>query len=318
MSGVPTPPGYVWDEKTKKWVKKDKDSLLSRTTEVLKDGAKAWVDPRRIKPAADKINKTAPVVLSNAKDNLELTWDAFKEADDLGTKARIAQGVGTGVLSGDIFDKPDPNATGFDPDGPAILYINGMNTPNKEADADQEALAKKCGYNVARVQNNTGCTKLIQDALQSFGLEQGNIDITVLRTAYMIRQGLIGKDEIHIVAHSQGTKVFEQAIALLTPEERSKIKFQGFGGEQYVDGDKHGLASARNVRHVHDPIPAVNEVRTGPASTVLKENWETLRHRPKVDAGKEPQLLDHHDFRKTYVDSVELPVNPNRAIKEEN
>jgi hypothetical protein len=181
---------------------------------------------------------------------------------------------------------------------------------NGEANEDQKAIEKNCGYRVARVQNNTSM-KGIGDALQVAGQEQGNIDITAIRTAAMIRKGLENRDEIYVVAHSQGTKTFEQALALLTPEERKKIKFQGFGGEQYIDKDKYGLASARNVRHEKDPVPKVNDARTG------SKDWETLRHRPKVKTGTEPGTLDYHDFRKTYVDSVELPINTNAARKED-
>jgi hypothetical protein len=178
-----------------------------------------------------------------------------------------------------------------------------MNTPDKKAKEDQDALLKKCGYKVARVQNNSSFNG-IGDGLQVAGQEQGNIDITSIRTALMLREGLKNRSEIYVIAHSQGTKVFEQAIALLTPQERSKIKFQGFGGEQYIDQKKYGLASARNVRHVKDPIPKVNDARLG------KQNWEPITTMPKVEKGKEPSLFDYHTFLKAYLDSVELPTNP--------
>ncbi|MEW6517382.1 MAG: hypothetical protein AB1439_10825 [candidate division FCPU426 bacterium] len=313
MSGVPTPPPVkqsLLDKMKNVYTNLNPVGLSKNAAQAAApDGAKKV--SKKAKEALKKAADKTATMAKNAKDNLGMTVDAFNNTKGLDKKTRIAQGVGTGVLSGDLLDNPDPASSEFDPDGPAILYINGMRTPNDKAEKDQKALFDKCGYKVARVQNNSSLEGA-GDIAQIAGQEQGNIDITAIRTAAMIRKGLENRDEIYVVAHSQGTKTFEQALALLTPEERKKIKFQGFGGEQYIDKNKYGLASARNVRHEKDPVPKVNDARIG------NKDWETLGHQPEVKPGTEPGILDYHDFRKTYVDSVELPVNTNATRKEDD
>ncbi len=117
------------------------------------------------------------------------------------------------------------------------------------------------------------------DGLQSLGYEIfGALDKTVLETARAIKQGILEKGEVFVVAHSQGTKIFEMALNLLTPEERSKVHYYGAGGQSFVDADVHGLASARNVWNEGDKIPHVNKVSVW--STELSS-----RNREKVQGG---------------------------------
>jgi hypothetical protein len=71
---------------------------------------------------------------------------------------------------------------------------------------------------------------------------------------------------VYVVAHSQGTAIFAQAMELLSPAERSKVHFYGAGSEWFIDREQYGLASAENVWNKKDPIPML-------ANNLRVTNW---------------------------------------------
>ncbi len=300
MSGVPTPPAKqsLWD--------KMKNVYQNMNPAGLSKNAALAAAPDGAKKASDKIKENA----SQGVDNVGDTIKAIKDADKLSTKAKIATGLAVSVYSHDIYDgKPEYNnnenrdpETGFDsrPEVPAVLFLNGMNTPNKEAKKDLEAIEQRCGYSVARISNNThGLDK--DFGAQGIGQETGAIDITPLRAAELMKKGIAQKGEVYVIAHSQGSAIFERALELLTPEERAKVHYQGFGPQKYIDSKEEGLAEARNVRHRSDPIPHVaNTIRRPlPGVGVKDDNW--------VEFGEEGVDLKKHKFRDVYVDKIIVP-----------
>ena len=66
---------------------------------------------------------------------------------------------------------------------------------------------------------------------------------------------------INVLAHSQGTMVFELALKFLRGETEllKHIRFTGMGGETTIGVEKHGVGSARNLAHNQDPVPRMGQ-----------------------------------------------------------
>ncbi|MCB4757710.1 MAG: hypothetical protein LHV69_11900, partial [Elusimicrobia bacterium] len=132
----------------------------------------------------------------------------------------------------------------------------GMNNEKYEIGSFVIEVQKIFGItHMAQIENRTH-GKMVGDIVQTLGYEYlGAIDNHAINAAHAIRQGIAEKGEIYVVAHSQGTAIFERALALLKPEERSKIHYFGAGSEVFIDENKYGLASAVNVKNEGDKIP---------------------------------------------------------------
>lgn len=144
------------------------------------------------------------------------------------------------------------------------------------------------------------------DAAEVLGHETKAIEITAIRAANAMKKAIndpkIG--EVYVVAHSQGSAVFERALSLLTPEERSKVHYQGFGPQKYIDAEQYGLGSARNVRHARDPVPVANDAREAVGIQSKSENWEVVGTKEK----NEGYNLQYHGFEETYLKYMAVPL----------
>ncbi|MGQ0644393.1 MAG: hypothetical protein ACT4O3_02760 [Elusimicrobiota bacterium] len=163
------------------------------------------------------------------------------------------------LLSGDVFDRqPD---TVFDSrfGKPAVISINGMKNNESHGMDMQESVMEAFGVEkMTRIANNTHWLGL-GDILQMVGHELfSGFDKPAVNAAVAIRQGIEEKGEVYVVAHSQGTAIFAMALRMLTKEERSKIHYYGAGSEWFIDAEKEGIASARNVWNSQDKIPRIS------------------------------------------------------------
>jgi len=176
----------------------------------------------------------------------------------------LGQKLGTGavfsVLSGDMFRKR--TTIEFSETGPAVVTINGI-WNSRRASFDINNFVKGVfGVDKAtRVENGTTG---VGDFLQILGHEYlGTIDRPAIETAKAIRAGIAMKGEVYVVAHSQGTAIFNAALNLLSVENRSKIHYIGVGAEWHIDAKSKGLASAENIWNKADKIPLANRRLTG-------------------------------------------------------
>lgn len=100
----------------------------------------------------------------------------------------------------------------------------------------------------------------VADFIQAVGDELDFISISSIRAARSINKA--GEDaeikcncyKIYVVAHSQGTGVFKNALPLIKPEYRKHITFLGFGG-QFFANSFWGVSEFHNFANIDDIIP---------------------------------------------------------------
>jgi hypothetical protein len=148
------------------------------------------------------------------------------------------------------------------PPGRALVTINGIWNRADDERVLNENVADRMGFNRAwSVSNPTGYPL---DFVQIAGHEIGAIDITASRAASAIECAHFQASQsavpgqipiVEVVAHSQGTMVFRRALSLLTSTVRASIRYQGFGGETYIDAGDWGLPFAENTRNTGDWVP---------------------------------------------------------------
>lgn len=189
-------------------------------------------------------------------------------------KPRVLLGILISHQDGDIFDSQPP--VEFD-SGKAVVFINGLKTPNHTAEDLAEGFTQSAGVqNVAHVENNTHCWRHLCDGFQVLGNESGAIDITAVRAVGIIRQALASHKVVYVEAHSNGTAIFNTTLPLLTREEKAKIHYEGFGPETYIDAKKSGLASAKNYRNPDDRIQIVENIKIFFHKIPKNAHWDTL------------------------------------------
>jgi hypothetical protein len=207
-------------------------------------------------------NNITAVMPENYKNNTKATLEIFSRSDSYSVKTQIAVGFFVSSVSGDMNDKQITIEYDSRQDAPAILYINGMKTNDKVANNTQDLIQDKTGYKIARIENNTHSFPF-GDGLQSLGYETGtSIDVTAIRAADAMKQAISEKGSVYVIAHSQGSAIFNSALQLLTPEERSNVHYQGFGPEKYINASQTGIAESYNCEHVNDIVPQMgNEAK---------------------------------------------------------
>lgn len=244
---------------------------------------------------------------NNVAANLSLTGKTIAEESNHPLKAlQVVYGVPFSFLSGDILDKQKPFH--FDAQGPAVVFINGIRTTDAES-SEMKSRAQEA-FNAEKsvsVENNTHL-KGIGDAVQIIGHEFGALDISAIHAKDALREAIRTRGEVQAVAHSQGTAVFYQGAKLLEPEERSKISYQGFGAQRYVDGEKLGLQFARNVRYEKDPVPVVNDLLKVTGMRPLHQEWERLPQEPTLKG-------NNHSFDPYYYSHVLNPDRPDSSSR---
>jgi hypothetical protein len=259
----------------------------------------------------------------NYKTNTSETLDAFRQAPDLTTKAQVAAGFVASNLSGDLGDRQD--AIKYDPKGSALIYVNGIRTDPDTALQTTLNITAKTNIKTVKIENNTHAFGL-GDTMQVLGHEVGLVDVTAIRAAGAMKQGIREKGEVFVIAHSQGAAITNSALKLLTPEERSKVHYQGFGGQTYIDANKQGLAEASNYRQTHDGVPYVGNslkdlAKISPILAALpgnyemsailrrkdEQNWKILRDGDAkgLDIGNSLKFAWYHDMDRNYLNHVE-------------
>jgi hypothetical protein len=128
----------------------------------------------------------------------------------------------------------------------------------------------------AHVVNNTHFAK-IGDILQIIGSEFGRTQLAAARAARQIQLAAKGlketckcKDyEIIVVAHSQGTNIFYQALHKFlkkglndNDDIRKHISYYGNGSETFISQTAEGLKRAVNFIAPNDKIVRLNRLRT--------------------------------------------------------
>jgi RHS repeat-associated protein len=180
--------------------------------------------------------------------------------------SRRAVGVPISIITGDAFGKNEKliYAQTPNPIGRALVTINGIWKSFKSSQEMNSLVAQKMGFSSAiRVHNPTFLC--IGDLIQIAAHELlAIIDSAAVRAAKAITAAYneasasvtagIGAI-VDVVAHSQGTMIFRRALELLPSNVKASIRYQGFGGETFIDRVKHGLGDARNVRNYFDPVP---------------------------------------------------------------
>jgi hypothetical protein len=234
---------YVW---TADLVTSTRDRVGSAYTATKAKGSETYA------AAKERVATYTEPVTANAKD-VSAAWTL---APDKKTKAQVAGGILNATISGDFFDQELPYS--FVGQKYAVVTINGMDNTVDDAKDMRNAAREILGVsNSAMISNEKGLIPFGQDVLQTIGYELlGLVDAPAINAAQAMKAGIAEKGSVYVLAHSQGSEVFHQALKLLTPEERSKVHYQGFGPETYIDGEALGLASARNVINRGDLVKA--------------------------------------------------------------
>jgi len=215
---------------------------------------------------------------------------------------RIVTGAAIGVLSGDIFDRSKPIE--FDRDGPAVVTINGIKCDDSAARSIEKAGLDGFGIKSATVIKNGTHWFGIGDGIQILGYEYpGAIDKPVWDTAKAIRAGIEQKGEVFVIAYSQGTAVFKQALSLLSAKEKAAVHYIGLGPEWIVDGKTEGLASAHNVWNKGDFVPTLGNRLKLITNLLFPWNWGRLANRDVERHDVGAHWEEAHKFT-YYVDSV--------------
>lgn len=189
------------------------------------------------------------------------------------TANKLAIGMVASVFSGDIWDKP--LSFTFDAKGPAVVTINGILNSFADASNLNDTVNRGFGIRSSAMISNRSHTKGLQDGLQvAFQEYFGAIDAPAVQAAIAIRQGIKEKGEVFVVAHSQGTAIFDAALDLLSTTEKAHIHYLGLGPEKYVSGKMEGLADAENVRNAGDIVPLLG-------NTARASNWLIPREWPR-------------------------------------
>lgn len=179
--------------------------------------------------------------------NFSNAWVAISNTNSPVTGARIYAGIGVSILDGDFFDQP----TNMIP-GSHSVSINGIGTNEPGRKAIYQNVNAALG-----VDNTVGIVNdshfgMVGDFVQIIGEELGAITKPSIDTANILSQM---DRNIAVVAHSQGSSVFAGATALLSDDVLSRIDYQGFGPQVYIDASQYGLDSAINSIMGGDPVP---------------------------------------------------------------
>jgi len=292
----------------------------------------------------EKINNGAKMVKSQVETigvNLQKTSGALKIAPDAKTKAQVVFGPLNALLSGDLFD--EQRGYSFVGQKYAVIEINGMDNSLDDAKDMRAALHRIFDVtDSAMISNEKGFLpfglSFLNDGIQTVGYETlGFVDTPAINVALAIKAGIRQKGTVCVLAHSQGSEIFNQALKLLTPKERMNIYYQGFGPETYIDAKSLGLAGARNVINKGDlipkagnvgkitssfvegnsaPITTTNYIRT--IVTVKGQVWEVVDSpantmgfeqatNPYIKSEDYSKTNNHHGFLKYYSYFVDVP-----------
>ncbi len=229
----------------------DVRTIGSATVELVKNAKEYSVD--KAQAGWTMAQERAGAIAKPYAKNVSASFQEITRADPV-TANKLAIGMVASVFSGDISDQSMPII--FDKRGPAVITINGvMNTP-RDAIALRDAVGRSFGVEKLTMISNNTHSKGFQDGIQvAFQEYFGAIDVPSVQVAIAIRQAIKEKGEVFVVAHSQGTAIFDAAVDLLSPSVKANIHYLGLGPEKYVSVKATGLADANNVRNAGDIVP---------------------------------------------------------------
>lgn len=175
---------------------------------------------------------------------------AYETLDGGLDAVRVAGGLPISYLSLDIFGRQEESSF---TQGKPLIGFNGMWNTEDDIIDFRDRFRNKFGISSRQINNQTGLKTTsffptaIIDSFQIIGNEFGLVDITAIHGARALRDANEEGNIINVVAHSQGTMTFYRALDLVDePEIRSKIRYQGVGGEMFISQKYLGLESARN------------------------------------------------------------------------
>ncbi len=179
---------------------------------------------------------------------------------------RFMGGLPFSIASGDFFTskvQPTPFGNGR---CTALVTVNGMmNTRSMAKDFLDWARQGSFSGNDYNLQAfNT--TTWIGDPFQILGDELWMIQSASAALASQLNQlrkqfraNGCCRGSITVVAHSQGTKVYQRAVSMLDPETRRMISYYGISGEaQIVDGDAGQVQNFTNLGDLVPYLPLLN------------------------------------------------------------
>ncbi|MBC2735424.1 MAG: RHS repeat protein [Desulfobacteraceae bacterium] len=183
---------------------------------------------------------------------------------------RVLYSIPFDIASGDIFrEEIEDNYN--DTQCEYLITITGIFT-DKDGNSDFNRFIRELPQyndipNATLVYNPTRF--IILDLIQILGNEIGTIDTVARRAAEKITNAALKAIDnncsncytIYVVAHSQGTMVFKEALYLLPEEVKNRIEFVGLGGQVAIDGSSV-LISARNIAAKEDLVPWANKLPT--------------------------------------------------------
>ena len=173
---------------------------------------------------------------------LKLTWEQHCEAAG-----------GLDILARMVGEKsPDQCTWGF---------INGIRNTREEAIESSNLISKKAENELVVSLRNDQVLWGVKEASVALLLKMG-IDTPVVKNAVLFFRYLLslsenkGNSPVILFAHSQGATITEHAIALLSKQERQKIRIFTFGGWSFIASDA-AHPDSHNYASVGDLIPRV-------------------------------------------------------------
>jgi pimeloyl-ACP methyl ester carboxylesterase len=137
--------------------------------------------------------------------------------------------------------------------GTPIVYVNGVLTSRADNETTARRIARLFDVPVYSVWNPT-TGSLIGDGAELFFVNKRNVlDASTLKVILAIRDILLAKTTVTLMAHSQGAAIASSALSYLSNEERAKVDVVTLGGAAY--SYPTGARSLRVIANVQDLVP---------------------------------------------------------------
>ena len=210
----------------------------------------------------DPVNDIDPLGLEGLEESGTLGW----LGNQLTVPIRVPLGFVGSILSGDVFSR-DSDIPVYDSDQcEYLITVTGIKMADRESQI--RFMRQIAGLNMFKGIRNPAWVNNpsrfwgIGDAVQIL-VNETMYAITVpdLRTVRKIEAAARAAEQngcqcwcITVVAHSQGTMLVKRALDVLDPKTKEHMSIIGLGGETTF-GRGDGVAFARNIAHVNDPVP---------------------------------------------------------------
>ena len=176
-------------------------------------------------------------------------------------------GGAVSILSGDIFRRY-PKASFSNVGCEFLITVNGMFNGKRRRDQIHEQIKSLPRFhsiaqngNAVHFHNHTaGPLDIIQSAADEIGIISLPSAALARDIAEAVKQAKRNKCKcfkIYVVAHSQGTSTFRNALPLIDDEYKENIHFIGIGGERLAN-PTWGIGDCENHININDPVPISN------------------------------------------------------------